>query len=217
MSRTLYIYGYGGFGREIFDIAKRTKNFDTIKFVDDNLELANGSDIMTFDELIAADQSFNGKFIIGIGDPFVRRKIINKLKAFNFDFANVICPSAIISPSAIIEKGVYICSYCIVGPGSTIGNHVVMNIQSIVGHDIVIGPNTVLSSQVNIGGGTKIGSDCYIGMASIVKECLKIGDGSVLGMGSSLHKDLESGYLAMGNPARPLRKLEDDFKIFNKN
>jgi sugar O-acyltransferase (sialic acid O-acetyltransferase NeuD family) len=217
MNDTLYIYGYGGFGREIFDIAKRTQKFEDIKFIDDNIELANGKDILTFEQVIALDQIDSMQVIIGIGDPFVRRKIIDKLMASNFVFANVICPSAIISPSAIIEKGVYICSYCIVGPGSTIGNHVVMNIQSIVGHDIVIGSNTVLSSQVNIGGGTKVGSDCYIGMSSIVKECLKIGDCSVLGMGSSLHRDLASGYLAMGNPARPLRKLEDDFKIFNKN
>ena len=112
MSITLYIYGYGGFGREIFDIAKRTKFFDTIKFIDDNSELANGSDIMTFDELIASDQYLNGKFIIGIGDPFVRRKIITKLTALKFDFVNVICPTAIISPFSVIGKGVLVCSFC---------------------------------------------------------------------------------------------------------
>ena len=89
-----------------------------------------------------------------------------------------------------------------------------MNIQAIVGHDIQIGENCVLSSQVNIGGGSILGTDTYIGMASIVKEGLTIGSRAVLGMGSALHRNLEGGYLAMGNPARPIRKLDYDFRIF---
>jgi sugar O-acyltransferase (sialic acid O-acetyltransferase NeuD family) len=214
MSNTLYIYGYGGFGKEIFDIAKRTKKFDTIKFIDDNSELANGRDIMTFDELMSSDQSSNGKFIIGIGDPFVRRKIINKLIVLNFDFANVICPTAIISPFSSIGKGVLVCSFCIIGPNSVINDHVVLNIQAIVGHDIQVGENCVLSSQVNIGGGSILGFDTYIGMASIVKEGLIVGNRSVLGMGSALYRNLDAGLLALGNPARSIRKIDDNFKVF---
>lgn len=214
MSNTLYIYGYGGFGREIFDIAKRTKKFDTIKFIDDNPELANGSDILTFDELIASDHKRNGKFIIGIGDPFVRRKIITKLTYLNYDFANVICPTAIISPFSAIGKGVLVCSFCIIGPNTVINDHAVLNIQAIVGHDIQVGENCVLSSQVNIGGGSILGVDIYIGMASIIKEGLIVGNRSVLGMGSALHRNLDEGLLALGNPAKSIRKLDDDFRVF---
>jgi sugar O-acyltransferase (sialic acid O-acetyltransferase NeuD family) len=214
MNDTLYIYGYGGFGREIFDIAKRTQKFEDIKFIDDNIELANGKDILTFEQVIALDQIDSMQVIIGIGDPFVRRKIIDKLKASNFVFANVICSSAIISPFAVIGKGVLVCSFCIIGPNTILNDHVVMNIQAIVGHDIQVGENSVLSSQVNIGGGSILGFDNYIGMASIVKEGLIIGNRTVLGMGSALHRNLDGGYLAMGNPARPIRKLEDDFRIF---
>jgi sugar O-acyltransferase (sialic acid O-acetyltransferase NeuD family) len=214
MTNKLYIYGYGGFGREIFDIAYRSQKFKEIKFIDDNLELANGKDILTLDQLKKSGLEKNGLFIIGIGDPFVRRKIIDKLKGTNFVFTNVICPTAVISPYAKIGKGVLICSHCVLGPNSNLNDHSVMNIQAIVGHDIQIGENCVLSSQVNIGGGSILSTDIYIGMASIVKEGLTIGNRAVIGMGSALHRNLEGGYLAMGNPARPIRKLDDDFRIF---
>jgi sugar O-acyltransferase (sialic acid O-acetyltransferase NeuD family) len=215
MKHTLFIYGYGGFGREIYDIAIKSVDFDKVLFIDDNK--SPNEIVMSFDSALTYSRGIKSKFILGIGDTFVRKQVIKKLIFYKLELANVICSSAIISPFANIGKGVLICSFCIVGPRSNIDSHVVMNIQSIVGHDISIGVNTVLSSQVNIGGGTKVGSDCYIGMSSIVKECLIIGDGSVLGMGSSLHRDLDGGYLAMGNPARPIRKLEDDFRIFNTN
>ena len=216
MKYTLFIYGYGGFGREIFDVATKSSDFDKLLFIDDNNKLENDI-VFSFKSALAYSKLIQSKFILGVGDSFVRKRIIQKLNKYKLEFANVICPSAILSPSSIMGQGVYVSSYCNVGPRSNIDSHVVMNIQSIVGHDIQIGENTVISSQVNIGGGTKVGSDCYIGMSSIVKECLIIGDSSVLGMGSSLHRDLEGGYLAMGNPARPIRKLEDDFRIFNTN
>jgi sugar O-acyltransferase (sialic acid O-acetyltransferase NeuD family) len=212
MKYTLFIYGYGGFGREIYDIAIKSNDFDKVLFVDDNKQ--PNEIVMSFDSALDYSKLIKSKFILGIGDTFVRKKIIEKLVLHKLEFANVVSSSAIISPFAKIDNGVLICNFCIIGPRSNIGSHVVMNIQSIVGHDITIGVNTVLSSQVNIGGGTKLGSDCYIGMASIVKEGLTIGNGAVLGMGSALHRNLEGGYLAMGNPARPIRKLDNEFRIF---
>jgi acetyltransferase-like isoleucine patch superfamily enzyme len=48
-----------------------------------------------------------------------------------------------------------------------------------------------------------------------VKEGLIIGENAVLGMGSVLHSDLPGFMLAMGNPARPIRKIDEDFRIFS--
>jgi maltose O-acetyltransferase len=50
-------------------------------------------------------------------------------------------------------------------------------------------------------------------MGCVVKEGLKIDRRAVLGMGAVLHSDLDSYMLAIGNPARVMRKIDDDFKI----
>ena len=60
--------------------------------------------------------------------------------------------------------------------------------------------------MVNIGGGVKIGSQVFIGMGSQIKEGVSIGDNTIVSMGSVVHKDIPSGLIAMGNPARPFLK-----------
>lgn len=214
MIETLFIYGNGGFGKEVFDIAKRTKKFENIYFLDDN----NSSSINVFslEEAINFSNNNSAKFILGIGDPSTRIVLYNKLLKHKCELTSIVDPTAIISDKASIGKGVVICAFGIVGPDTIIGNNVVLNVQGIIGHDINICDHCVLSSQVNIGGGSTIGQGSYIGMASIVKEGIEIGDGSVLGMGSSLHRNLDSNLIAMGNPARPLKKIDKNYKVFNK-
>ena len=88
-----------------------------------------------------------------------------------------------------------------------------VNAGAIIGHDIIVGHNTVISPQVCIGGGTRIGDNSYIGMGSKIKEKLVIGSGVIVGMSSAVHRDVPDDVIAMGNPARPMRR-NDDNKVF---
>jgi acetyltransferase-like isoleucine patch superfamily enzyme len=62
--------------------------------------------------------------------------------------------------------------------------------------------------MVNIGGASKIGTGVYVGMCSSIKELISIGDDSIIGMGSVVYNDIPGGVIALGNPARPMRKNE---------
>ena len=99
-----------------------------------------------------------------------------------------------------------IASSCYLGVNSVVNTH------STVGHDITIGDHTVISSHVTIGNST-LGNEVYVGLGAQTKEKLSIGDGSIISMGSILFKDLEKNIIAMGNPARPMRR-NDDNKVF---
>lgn len=52
---------------------------------------------------------------------------------------------------------------------------------------------------------TYIGERCFIGGSSIIMPGVKIGDDCVIGAGSVVTKDIPSGSIAAGNPARVLR------------
>ena len=73
--------------------------------------------------------------------------------------------------------------------------------------------SSVISSQVNLGGGVSIGRESYVGMGALIREDIKIGENVIIGMGSVVHKDIPDGVIAMGNPARPLKKNTDK-KVF---
>jgi len=52
-----------------------------------------------------------------------------------------------------------------------------------------------------------IGNDCWIGGNSIICPGVTIGNGSVIGAGSVVTKNIPDNSLAVGNPAKVIRKL----------
>lgn len=52
-----------------------------------------------------------------------------------------------------------------------------------------------------------IGNDCWIGGNSIILPGITIGNGCVIGAGSVLTKDIPDNSLAVGNPAKVIKKL----------
>ena len=53
---------------------------------------------------------------------------------------------------------------------------------------------------------TYIGKNCFIAVNSIVLPGVKIGDQVIIGAGSVVTKDIPSNCIAVGNPARVIRK-----------
>lgn len=216
----LCIYCAGGLGKEVFDIADRINNidhrWDEIIFVDDSEGLGNNcylGRLFKFDKILVEFRENKLEFIIANGEPFVREKLYLKLKENNFKVISLIDPQASISPCANIGDGSIAYPFSIIASDATVGNNVLVNAGAIIGHDIIVGHNTVISPQVCIGGGTKIGDNSYIGMGSKIKEKLVIGSSVIVGMSSAVHKDIPDNVIAMGNPARPMRR-NDDKKVF---
>lgn len=88
---------------------------------------------------------------------------------------------------------------------------------------IAIGDNVVLAPRVHIlahdastkvflnytrVANTKIGSNVFIGAGTIVLPGVTIGDNVIIGAGSVVTKDIPSGSVAVGNPARITKTLE---------
>lgn len=64
----------------------------------------------------------------------------------------------------------------------------------------------------------RIGRNCWIGAGAILLPGVTIGDDVVIGAGSVVTKDLPSGVVAVGNPCRILRTInEHDREYYFKN
>ena len=213
MEINLFIYGNGGLGKEVYDIAKRMNKYDNIYFIND-FENDNVT-VFDFDFVINnIVQKKNCVFALANGEIESRQILFKKLKDNNCNLITLIDPSAVVSPFAKIGVGSIICPFVMIGPNVEIESCCLINVNSVIGHDIKIGMNTIVSASVNIGGNTNLGSNIYVGMGAIIKERITIGDNSVIGMGSVLHNNLDNNLLVLGNPARVLKKIDGDFRVF---
>ena len=63
-----------------------------------------------------------------------------------------------------------------------------------------------------------IGKNCWIGAGVVIVPGITIGDNVVIGAGSVVTKDLPSNVVAVGNPCRVLREVnERDKKYYFKD
>ncbi len=121
-------------------------------------------------------------------------------------------PFARLRPGAHLARGVRIGNYGEV-KNSYIGE------ESHIGHFSYIG-DTQMGKRVNIGAGTitcnfdgkrknqtVIGDDVFIGSDTMLVAPVKIGDRARTGAGSVVTKDVPPDSLAVGQPARVIRKL----------
>lgn len=220
--RVLAAYGAGGFGREVLELGEvidrrngpRWKEFI---FIDDSESVPDTVDGYSVYNYQRALEKYGKALdvIIAVGEPCVRRKLMEKLQADQVEMPVLINPDSFVSRTAVIGKGSVIRYGASVFCGAVIGENVCINPHANIGHDSVIGDGSMISAFCNIAGGVKIGSYTYIGMSAVVRELAGVGDGSVVSMGCVIRKDIPAHALAIGEPIK-LIHIDDNFKIFGR-
>jgi len=100
----------------------------------------------------------------------------------------------------------YIDSSAVIAPYAELGFVVTVNRGAMVGHHSKIGDFCTLNPGANIAGGVEIGARTTIGMGANVFDGVKIGDDVIIGAGSLVTKDIPSGVVAYGSPAKIVRE-----------
>jgi sugar O-acyltransferase (sialic acid O-acetyltransferase NeuD family) len=145
--------------------------------------------------------------IIAIGNNRVRQQVALETKHV---FTNAIHQSVLLSPFARIGTGTMILHGAIVQAKTRVGNHVIINTGAQVDHDCLIedyvhlGPGVILCGTIHIGEGT------FIGAGTTVIPGKRIGKWSVIGAGSVVIEDVPDFSLAVGNPARIIKKINHE-------
>ncbi|HZK33921.1 MAG TPA: acetyltransferase [Bacillota bacterium] len=215
--KTLCIYGSGGMGREIVDLAYKINKWSKIVFVDDSTtsSIIDGIDVFTLDKALSqfASNPKDSEFIVAVGQPSSRRALYERLKQHNLNCISVIYPGFDLSRLSSIQSG------CIVHTGTTItvnvhiGRGCLVNKHVVIGHDVDIGDYTVISPNASIGGDVSIGAGCFLGSGAIIRNGINIGENSVIGMGAVVLKDVKPNSVMVGNPARFLKSSVSKINI----
>ena len=219
----LFIYCAGGFGREVYDTAKRanalSKRWESIGFIDDFIASHAvdfyGTRSYRLPYVLQQHALDSFEVVIANGEPAHRQTLYDKLQLQAVRLGTVVDPSAIVSDAAALSPGLIVTPFCSIASQARVGVNVAINTKSIVGHDIVVGDHAVISSMVNIGGACTVGARTYIGMGAQIKEGLHMGSDVIIGMGSVVYSDLPDGVIALGNPARVVR-ANTEKRVFGK-
>jgi sugar O-acyltransferase (sialic acid O-acetyltransferase NeuD family) len=202
----LLIFPFNGNGLEALDCLG--DNFHLIGFIDDTPEkqglVAHGCSVLSRSSLL---EHPDAQVLAVPGSPtsFKSRKaVIDGLSVDRARLAQVIHPSARISPLATIGRNVLIMAGVVITSNAVIGDHVCILPNTVIHHDARIGDLTLIGSNVTVAGSTIVGDNCYIGSGTQLMNGLQIGAGSLIGLGSNVIGNVAAGSRMAGNPARPV-------------
>lgn len=206
------VVGASGFGREALDVLEAMiangAAVEVAGVVDDrpsstNLERLEARQIRylgTIDTW-AATRDPAVRFVLGIGDPAVRRRLAEKLEAAGYIAFTAIHPNATIGSSPQLGDGVVVCSGAEISTNVRLGRHVHVNPAATIGHDSVlddfvsVNPAAVISGEVHIETGTLIGA------SATVLQGLTVAERALIGAAALVTRDVPAGVTAKGIPA----------------
>ena len=200
--KDLIIVCAGGFGREVYYMAKEIGKWNIKGFIDDNLQALDGVNIAlpiigTIKDWIPSE---NEVFALGVSSPKTKEIIVNIMKAKGARFETLIAPHSRVIESASIGEGCIISGT--VGDCVKIGNFV--NIMgSMIGQDSTIDDYSTTTGFVNIAT-AHLGKRVFVGSHAVVLHGRKVGDDAFICAGSIVFANVKSSVKVLGNPAKKI-------------
>ena len=144
--------------------------------------------------------------IFGLSMPYNKSPVFESfLRSSGLDkacYANVIHPTAYVSPSLVMDHGILIEPHVIISAQSRIGFGVTIKRGSSIGHHNVIGDFTDINPGVVLSGSVNVGRGCILGSGTVVMHQITIGDNCYIGAGSVVTRDIPPNSIAYGNPCK---------------
>jgi sugar O-acyltransferase (sialic acid O-acetyltransferase NeuD family) len=207
------VVGASGFGRECLDVLEAMaaigEPVEVAGVVDDgpsepNLErlAARGvSYLGTVEEWLTAVDG-ERRYVLGVGSPEVRRRLVTRLEDAGARPFTAIHPSATFGARCELGEGVVVCAGAAVSTNVLLGRHVHVNPNATIGHDVVLADFVSVNPAAVISGEVTVGERSLIGAAATVLQGLSVGEDTVLGAGCVVTKDVPEGAVVMGIPGK---------------
>ncbi|UFK97092.1 acetyltransferase [Kaistella faecalis] len=210
----MLIIGAKGFAKEVLEILHQngqTKNLCFYDDVNDDLpEKLYGQFpvLRTMEEAKTYFTQTSNQFVLGIGSPFLRKKLCDKFESIGGNLSSVISKNAeigsfgiLISTGCNILSGVKISNDVIIGKGTLV------YYNSVITHDVKIGEFCEISPSTSILGRADIGNFVSIGAGSVIFPDVVIGSNSVIAAGAIVRNNIPANVMVAGIPAVVKKEL----------
>ena len=206
--KDLVIYGAGGLGREILSLIRRdyADKWQVVGFIvdcSDRPDMVEGVPVFSPEYLETASVAV----VFGFADTHQKNKRLAQLEDYSkLSFPNILSKQAIINKDSKLGKGIVITDFCSISTKAVIEDAVFLNVGTIIGHDAVIGRACSIMPQCAVSGFVKVGQETFIGAHSFIMQGKTVGKDVTIAAGSVVCRDVDDGGIAMGNPAKFLKR-----------
>lgn len=141
------------------------------------------------------------RVFIAVGSNRLRGELSAAAERLGFELINAISPSAVVSPSARLGRGIAIMANAVVNAGAVVEDLVIVNSGATVDHDCHIGERAHIAPQCGLAGNVRVGAGSLLGIGCSVIPGISIGSEVTIGAGSVVIRDVPDGVTVVGVPA----------------
>lgn len=210
--KELLIFGAGRHAVKVLETALEN-GMKMIGFIstDDPGTVISHYPVLGYIDLYKNDQILQKKYFhIAIGENSVRYHIYTAIAGNRSNMVSIFDRNSHISESAAIKEGTYIGQQVVVQNHASIGTGCLIDTGVIIEHGVTIGDFVTVSPGAVLCGDVTLHRGVIIGAGATVIEKITIGENSLIGAGSVVLHDIEADVVAVGNPARVVRKRKFD-------
>jgi len=208
--KNIFFIGSGGHFKEIFNWYKEQIKIKNLKsnikgIIDDRskLKIEKNSKLKILNSKQIKNEK-NNYLILALGLLDKRKLILKKFKNYNFE--NVIHPSATISQEVKFGNGSVFAPNTVISGDAKLGNFNNLNPACIISHDCVLGDNNFLSSSTSLMGNCHIGNNNFFGSGGTMIPSTSLKDNNIIGAGAVITKSFLSMNTIVGVPAKKIKK-----------
>ncbi|TWU16526.1 acetyltransferase [Allorhodopirellula heiligendammensis] len=146
---------------------------------------------------------------IAIGGPHgrARLEILDLLQQRGVCFPPAIHPRAFSASNSRLGFGCQILAMAAVCADVQMGNACIINTGASVDHECELGNGVHVGPHGTIAGCVKIDDCAFIGAGAVILPRLHVGQDSIVGAGSVVTKNVPSGVVVCGNPAKVINTV----------
>lgn len=207
VQKGVIVIGAGGHAKVVIEMLRDMGHYiDYCVGGDDSPEICMNIPVLKGDERLKQLREEGYAYAFpAIGDNTIREKMALLTLGLGYELLNAISPSAKISPSAVLGKGIAVMAGAVVNAECRIGDFVIINTGATVDHDCVVRNSSHVAPQCALAGNIEIGEKVFLGIGVKVIPKIKIGDRAIIGAGSVVLNDLPSDITAVGTPAKIIK------------
>jgi sugar O-acyltransferase (sialic acid O-acetyltransferase NeuD family) len=205
--RRIVVWGAGGHGKVVIDALLASGSHDVVGVIDDNSQKAGqellGIPVLDFsDGLAAVISKWNVDCVsVAIGDNYARYGKFQEVRCLGLKPANVIHPSAHISPFVRMGEGITVLAGATINAGVVLEDNICVNTAASVDHDDYLEQSCHIQPNSTLTGTVRVEEFAYVGSGSVVAPNLTVHKYSYVGAGAVVVRDVPEGTIVIGVPA----------------